>query len=328
MSEKGSRRRSDKVRRRIKQDSREWIDQASRRITNPNSGFSPIRSVIGSKDTNHGDHATQDRRFFRLGWRLLSFILVCGFGFCLFLALRSPMFEINAVNIVGLTRLNGEEVAQTINIIGRRIFEIDPQTLTADIQENYPELWDIHITPSLPAHVSIKAVERQPQIAWTNGATGLWIDSEGYLIPSRGEAHLSLQINANALPDYHLILEDDPDLDKNLVIDKPAIKESYDSALFFVFPKKIDHNLLTAILQLNAWMPEEETLLYQKARGIGWRDIRGWDVFIGSKLENINDKMLLYETIVRSLEAQGIQPSMVSVEFLHAPYYRLENDHG
>jgi hypothetical protein len=47
-------------------------------------------------------------------------------------------------------------------------------------------------------------------------------------------------------------------------------------------------------------------------------------VFIGSKLERINDKMLMYETIVRKLEEQGIQPNMVSVEFLHAPYYRQE----
>ena len=101
-----------------------------------------------------------------------------------------------------------------------------------------------------------------------------------------------------------------------LAIDKPAFKETFPSALFFILPKQIDGNLLTAILQLNAWMPEEDTLLYQEIRGVGWRDMRGWDVFIGSKLENINDKMLMYETIVRKLEKQGIQPSMVSVEFL------------
>jgi len=40
--------------------------------------------------------------------------------------------------------------------------------------------------------------------------------------------------------------------------------------------------------------------------------------------KNINDKMLMYETIVHKLGEQGIQPSIVSVEFLHAPYYRLE----
>ena len=77
-------------------------------------------------------------------------------------------------------------------------------------------------------------------------------------------------------------------------------------------------------LEVMQGMPDESVLLYQEKRGIGWKDVRGWDVFIGSKLENINDKMLMYETIVRKLDEQGIHPSMVSVEFLHAPYYRLD----
>ena len=93
---------------------------------------------------------------------------------------------------------------------------------------------------------------------------------------------------------------------------------------FFAQPKRIDKALLTAILLLNAWMPEEETLLFQKIRGLGWRDTRGWDVFVGQKLENINDKMVMYETIVQELEKDNIYPTMVSVEFLHAPYYRTD----
>ena len=32
----------------------------------------------------------------------------------------------------------------------------------------------------------------------------------------------------------------------------------------------------------------------------------------------------MYETIVRNLEEQGISPSVVSVEFLYAPYYRVD----
>jgi len=51
-------------------------------------------------------------------------------------------------------------------------------------------------------------------------------------------------------------------------------------------------------------------------------------VFVGQKLENINEKMVMYETIVRNLEKEGIQPSMVSVEFLHAPFYRMDEKDG
>jgi len=93
---------------------------------------------------------------------------------------------------------------------------------------------------------------------------------------------------------------------------------------FFAQPKQIDKALLTAILQLNAWMPQEKTLLFQQQRGLGWTDVRGWDVYIGQKLEKINEKMMMYETIVKELDNQEIKPTMVSVEFLHAPYYRTD----
>jgi len=111
---------------------------------------------------------------------------------------------------------------------------------------------------------------------------------------------------------------------EKLIQDKQEFKASQSSLSFFAQPKLINKNLLSAILQLNAWMPDEETLLFQAVRGVGWQDVRGWDVFIGQKLENINDKMVMYETIVQKLEKDGINPTLVSVEFLHAPYYRTD----
>ena len=109
-----------------------------------------------------------------------------------------------------------------------------------------------------------------------------------------------------------------------MIRDKPFFKANPSALAFFAVPKQIDGTLLTAALQLNAWMPNEKTLLYQRQRGLGWKDARGWDVFVGQKLEGINDKMVMYETIVRELEKQGVSPTLVSVEFLHAPYYRTD----
>jgi hypothetical protein len=109
-----------------------------------------------------------------------------------------------------------------------------------------------------------------------------------------------------------------------IIQDKAIRKPGQSDLMFFTQTKHIDSTLLVAVLQLNAWMPNESTLLYQKQRGLGWADIRGWDVYVGQKLESINDKMVMYETIVRQLEEQGINPSMVSVEFLNAPYYRVD----
>jgi len=318
------RRRSDEVRRKLKEESTAWINQASRRITDPvPSSTSGVRGQSASIKTYATQHAKRVSRFFRVGWRLLSFLLAGAFSFAIFTAWQSPDYMVSIVRIEGLQRLPENYVLDTLDIYGVHIFTLEPEGISHLIYQHFPELRDIQVKLSLPAQVSIHVVERQPMIAWQLKDNLFWIDSEGYLIPARGEVNHMLTIQADALPSYRLIGKEDASTE-NVIRDKPKFKIYMDDLVFFSTPKQIDGNLLTAILQLNAWMPDESMLLYQEKRGIGWTDIRGWDVFVGSKLENINDKMLMYETIVRKLEEQGIQPSIVSVEFLHAPYYRLE----
>ncbi len=152
----------------------------------------------------------------------------------------------------------------------------------------------------------------------------MWVDTEGYLIPARGTAPQLLTILANSMPVYQLDHDLRDDGAVKIIQDKSISKPGVSDLAFFSQSKHLDSNLLVGVLQLNAWMPEESTLLYQKQRGLGWEDVRGWDVFVGSKLDSINDKMVMYETIVRNLEEQGINPTLVSVEFLYAPYYRVD----
>ena len=324
MQDRQPHKRSEKVRRRLKEESKNWINQASRRITDstPSSTSGAYDQSAPSK-TAASQHAKKVNRFFKVGWRLLSFILVCVFSFTIFTAWQSPDYKVSTVHIEGLQRLREDDVLGVLDIYGLHIFTLEPERISHFIQQHFPELRDVQVKLSLPAQVSIHLVERQPMIAWQFKDNLLWIDSEGYLIPARGEVNQMLTIQADTLPSYRLIGKEDSSTE-NVIRDKPKFKEYKNDLVFFSIPKQINGNLLTAILQLNAWMPDESVLLYQEKRGIGWTDMRGWDVFVGSKLENINDKMLMYETIVRKLEEQGIQPSIVSVEFLHAPYYRLE----
>jgi len=324
MKERQFHKRSDKVRRKLKEESATWINQASRRITDPAPSSTPgPHGVSASSRTDATRHAKKANRFFRVGWRLLSFLLAGAFSFAIFTAWQSPNYMVSTVHIEGLQRLPENDVLDVLDIYGLHIFTLEPEGVSQLIHQHFPEFRDVQVKLSLPAQVSIHVVERQPMIAWQLKDDLLWVDSDGYLIPARGEVNHMLTIQADGLPSYHLIGKEDISTE-NVIRDKPIFKEYMDDLVFFSIPKQIDGNLLTAILQLNAWMPDESMLLYQEKRGIGWTDIRGWDVFVGSKLENINDKMLMYETIVRKLEEQGIQPSIVSVEFLHAPYYRLE----
>ena len=325
MQEYQPRRRSDKVRRKLNDESKTSINRASTRISEPGPVSLPgPHGESSSSESFVVKQAQRANRFFRIGWRLLSFLLIGACSFVLFTAWCSPQYQVSTVQIKGLSRLSENEVLNTLNIYGKHIFALEKSSVIEPLIREFPELRDIRVEFSLPARVLLSVKERQPMIAWQTNDTLIWIDSEGYLIPARGEVEQMLTIQANALPAYRILINEETENIGNVIRDKPQIKETGGGRTFFSYPKQIDGNLLTAILQLNAWMPDESVLLYQEKRGIGWKDVRGWDVFIGSKLENINDKMLMYETIVRKLEEQGIHPSMVSVEFLHAPYYRLD----
>ena len=50
----------------------------------------------------------------------------------------------------------------------------------------------------------------------------------------------------------------------------------------------------------------------------------GWDVYVGTDLSNFDQKFALYQSISEQLAGQGITPALISVEFVNAPYYRLE----
>ena len=315
--------RAAKVRQRLTNESRDSIGSAKKRLTEippkqqSQNGFIPLNDAL-----NTSQPAVKKR--LKPGWRVLSLLLVSLFSYALLTAWQSPEYKVSAVSVSGLQRLNEEEILGVVNVNGMHIFAVEPEIIQEDITAAFPELRDIRVKISLPAQIETQVIERLPMIAWQSDESLIWIDTEGYLIPARGEAGNLLTIRANALPGYHLISSIEETGSTKFVRDKSSFKPNLSALAFFALPKQIDGTLLTAILQLNAWMPEERTLLFQKVHGLGWSDVRGWDVYVGQKLEKINDKMVMYETIVRQLEKEGISPTMVSVEFLHAPYYRTD----
>ena len=315
--------RSEQLRRRQEQESQEAIRQATNRlVAMPSSAAYDRTMPLSEALTNEKPSAI--KRHIKIGWRLLSFVIVILLSYTLITVWQTPKYRVSAVQLSGLQRIPTEEVLAELSLAGRHILALAPSQIEKDLQKQFPEFSDIEVQIKLPAQVSIHITERQPQIAWQAKDFLLWIDNEGFLIPARGTADVMLTIQANALPAYRLSNSIEESGTYKFIRDKKSYKPNPPVLAFFAQPKQIDKALLTAILQLNAWMPQEKTLLFQQQRGLGWSDVRGWDVYVGQKLEKINEKMMMYETIVKELDNQGIKPTMVSVEFLHAPYYRTD----
>jgi len=72
-----------------------------------------------------------------------------------------------------------------------------------------------------------------------------------------------------------------------------------------------------------AYMPEGTTLIYEPDYGLGWDDSRGWKVYFGKTTGDMSMKITMYQALVDNLTQRGVAPSMVSVEYPNAPFYRL-----
>jgi cell division protein FtsQ len=261
-----------------------------------------------------------------LSWRILSCILVIFFSAIISVAWQSPDFQISQVEIQGLERISQDEATNSIDILQKPIITIQPEEIIQNIISAFPEFKEVRITVALPNKVTIHVTERKPIIAWKVNETTIWIDTDGVVFPERGQAGELLTIESYSLPVFSYPKEKD---ETDILLIKFQPKRNYwklppHSMIWYKYHRLIDSGLLSAIVQLNTQIPSEKVLLYDSLRGLGWNDPRGWKIFIGFNLERINEKWLAYEKIASELINQGIQPTMVSVEYLHAPYYRLD----
>jgi hypothetical protein len=244
----------------------------------------------------------------KLGWRVISFSLVAIFIWLLNYLLTSPIFQVQTVEVQGAIRLSLEEIANTLNLNDKPVFILDPTALEFSLERTYPELTDISVQIGLPAQVSISVSERVPMIAWVNDSETVWIDGNGYVFNSRGDVDKLVKVFANTSPPLsNAIVED------NESMGIPAEDQGY-----------VQPEFVSAIFSLRSQTPEGADLIYDSNHGFGWIDSRGWKVYFGMDVHDINMKLLVYGSIVEKLQLEGLTPSLISLEQVHAPYYRME----
>lgn len=259
----------------------------------------------------------------RPGWRLLSGFLVFLLGAALYLAYNAPALRVGLIEYSGLKRVKPADIEEIINLQNLPIFMVDTQKVTTDIQNFFPDLKDIRVQATLPASVKITAVERKPVLGWTNGDQTVWVDAEGYIFPPRGKVKNLLIIEADTQPpvvkseEALLATPEEPGSLKDA-------KEAAAVANSTVYAQIMDPGIIFAAQGLKKHVPDGTIIIHTAKDGLGWSDPAGWSVYIGQNLDNIEMKMIVYEAIVAKLSDEGITPAVISVENVHAPYYRLE----
>ena len=231
-------------------------------------------------------------------------------------------FKINAINLEGAERLSGETILSQIRLQGLAIIKIQPNEIEAQIAERFPSLSAVRVTAGLPANLTVRVTERQPLVLWEQNGQSLWIDSEGVLFPIRGEAEVPLTVIAASDPPGVTTLEET--VEENEESDETAII-SYDPEALAqnAFPQTTPE-FVQGVLMLDQYLPENTALQYNPEFGLGWQDPAGWLVYFGKDIQDIESKLIEYQGIVAMMEEIKLTPSLISLEFMHAPFYRLE----
>jgi hypothetical protein len=81
--------------------------------------------------------------------------------------------------------------------------------------------------------------------------------------------------------------------------------------------------MVDMLKNLAGQVPPGEFILYDARMGFGWNDPRGWRVYFGGSVDDIQLKMNVYAAMVKSLTDRGIHPALINVTYPSAPYYRM-----
>lgn len=239
-----------------------------------------------------------------IGWRLLSGLLVIGLASLIYLTWTDPVFQVTALQINGLQRLDNQDIASVVGVLGKPIYLVQPEKVQDAIQAAFPEIMSVAVAVRIPAEVQVELVERQPILVWEQDGQTFWVDASGVAFPPRGEDGPSVQVEAVGWP-APSTSEGNPQYENTAV-------------------QLLSADMVDAVMRIEEEAPKKTTLVYDSQHGLGWKDSRGWEVFFGTDVEDIDIKLQVYKTLVKRLKKEQVRPELISVEFVNAPFYRLE----
>ncbi|MCJ7717980.1 MAG: ankyrin repeat domain-containing protein, partial [Anaerolineales bacterium] len=152
---------------------------------------------------------------------------------------------------------------------------------------------EVDVKVAWPANISISVEERNPVLAWNWDGHVRWVDENGVAFEPHDEGLDVVQVKAGMLP--------------------PTVDDRF-----------VDPRIVRMVAALSDYLPENVDMIYDPGHGLGWHDTRGWVVFFGFNDDDAADKMIVYHSMIEYLEGKRISPAIINVEFLAAPYFRME----
>jgi len=239
-----------------------------------------------------------------LGTRWASGLILIICAAFLFMMLSTEPFIIKSAKLAGNERLGAGDINAVLGVVGKSAVSASPAQMKYNLMAAFPELKDVKVSVGFPGSVTVRVVERKPLIAWQQDSKVSWVDAEGVAFPPRGAVDGLVPVLALGNPPT---IESDPNYTSINIMTKPLLT-----------PQTVQ-----ALQAMVAYMPQGTTLIYEPDYGLGWNDPRGWKAYFGKTMGDMAAKVTMYQAIVDNLTQRGITPTMVSVEYPNAPFYRL-----
>lgn len=271
---------------------------------------------------------------FNPSWRIISGLLSAACLAAIFYLIYAPRFLVTSVEVKGLNRLSPERIQPILDLANRPVVFLDADLIKTRVSQVLPELKDIRVSVDLPASISITLGERKPALAWEYNDEVSWIDTDGILIPVQGDGGELLTILADVPPPVWDIAER-----KEIIKAYAAAgvqferksksgessSEDENEETYMGNMLQVEPTVLSTAVQLSLMMPVGAQLIYNSDHGFGWNDqLQNLTVYIGQDLDYLDVKINQYSAILTALQKDGIRPGMISLEHVHAPFYRLE----
>ena len=258
-----------------------------------------------------------------VGWRVVSLLLLGFLAFALYQLWYSPMYTVEGAQVSGLQRITNSEVNAVLKAAGQQVFLLSPEHMRQALVEEFPEFSAVSVQVSLPNTVLITVTERVPVLIWKQAESLKLVDADGMAFDLRDEYVGASYPIVEAAGDPPVPVVIDPkELTSDQADEEEKKAEPEEEEKVGAQPL-LPADMVTAILTLAGKAPEGAVLIYDPQHGLGWRDRREWVVYFGD-VRDIDMKLAVYRAVLDQLKNEDVRPTMISVEFLHAPYYRLE----
>jgi len=223
------------------------------------------------------------------GEKALGFLLLLALGWLTYQLFVTEAFYVYEASVVGNRLVPAEEIYQNSGLEAMSIFWSNPAQVEATIV-SLPNIKEARVHCGLPNRVTIKVVERQPQVIWQQGETRYWIDDEGTGLPARGE-----------LTEATVIV----DLDERPV--QPG--------------DRVAPQVVAGAQKLRSLLPELTTVHYASHTGLSFQSEQGWPIYLGQG-ENMEQKVAIMKALLQEIAAKGVHPQFIDLRFKGSPYYK------